>query len=66
MGELLGNYRRLKAVGIMPVWCINHGITTSIYYADHDGTMLELTDLTRRFAGPGGRTVLDRVSLRLV
>lgn len=41
MGELLGNYRRLKAVGIMPVWCINHGITTSIYYADHDGTMLE-------------------------
>jgi len=27
--------------------------------------MLELTDLTRRFAGPGGRTVLDRVSLRL-
>ncbi|MCJ2180745.1 VOC family protein [Novosphingobium album (ex Hu et al. 2023)] len=41
LGELLGNYRRLKAEGINPVWCINHGITTSIYYADHDGTLLE-------------------------
>lgn len=27
--------------------------------------MLELSQLTRRFGGPGGRTVLDRVDLRL-
>ena len=41
MGELLGNYERLKAENIHPVWCINHGFTTSIYYADPDGNMVE-------------------------
>ena len=41
MGELLGNYSRLKRQGILPVWCINHGFTTSIYYSDPDGNMIE-------------------------
>ncbi len=41
MGELLANYVRLKAAGIGPVWCINHGFTTSIYYRDPDGNMVE-------------------------
>jgi 2-polyprenyl-6-methoxyphenol hydroxylase-like FAD-dependent oxidoreductase/catechol 2,3-dioxygenase-like lactoylglutathione lyase family enzyme len=41
MGELLGNYARLKAAGILPVWTINHGFTTSIYYRDPDGNMIE-------------------------
>lgn len=41
MGELLGNYVRLKQLNIHPVWCINHGFTTSIYYQDPDGNMLE-------------------------
>jgi hypothetical protein len=41
LGELLGNYERLKAAGIHPVWTINHGFTTSIYYADPDGNMIE-------------------------
>lgn len=41
MGELLGNYARLKAAGIQPVWTINHGFTTSIYYRDPDGNMVE-------------------------
>lgn len=41
MGELLGNYVRLKNAGISPAWCINHGFTTSIYYDDPDGNMIE-------------------------
>jgi catechol 2,3-dioxygenase-like lactoylglutathione lyase family enzyme len=39
--QLLTNYERLKKVGITPVWCINHGPTTSMYYEDPDGTRLE-------------------------
>lgn len=42
LGELLGTYERLKAAGIVPVWCINHGPTTSMYYRDPDGTRVEL------------------------
>lgn len=41
LGELLANYVRLQAVGIKPVWCINHGFTTSIYYQDPDGNQIE-------------------------
>ena len=41
LGELLGNYLRLKAKGIKPDWCINHGMTTSIYYRDPDGNQIE-------------------------
>lgn len=39
--ELLEKYRALKAQEILPVWCINHGPTTSIYYEDPDGNRLE-------------------------
>ncbi len=42
LGELLGSYRRLEAKGILPVWSINHGPTTSLYYADPDGNRVEL------------------------
>ena len=41
MGALLANYVRLKAIGIEPDWCINHGFTTSIYYRDPDGNQIE-------------------------
>ncbi|WP_427968702.1 VOC family protein [Altererythrobacter sp.] len=41
MGALLANYVRLKAIDIHPCWCINHGFTTSIYYRDPDGNMVE-------------------------
>ena len=33
---------RLKAEGIEPFWCINHGITLSMYYRDPDGNQVEL------------------------
>ena len=32
--DLLENYAELKAQGIKPYWCIHHGITVSMYYAD--------------------------------
>lgn len=39
--RLLLNHERLAAQGIHPVWSINHGPTTSLYYEDPDGTRLE-------------------------
>lgn len=41
LGDLLANFLRLKAAGIEPYWCINHGPTTSLYYRDHDGNQIE-------------------------
>lgn len=40
--KLLALYERLKPQGIEPVWAINHGPTTSLYYEDPDGIRLEL------------------------
>jgi catechol 2,3-dioxygenase-like lactoylglutathione lyase family enzyme len=40
--DLLSNYVRLKGLGIKPVVSINHGPTTSLYYADPDGNRIEL------------------------
>ena len=42
MGDLLDNYVRLRARGIRPFRSINHGPTTSMYYADPDGNRIEL------------------------
>ena len=42
LGELFGTYLRLKADGVLPFWCINHGPTTSMYYRDPDGNKIEL------------------------
>ncbi|KAL6242518.1 hypothetical protein RBB50_010658 [Rhinocladiella similis] len=39
--DLLSSYRQRKQKGIEPVWPVNHGPTTSIYYRDPDGNMLE-------------------------
>ncbi|KAM5353694.1 hypothetical protein ACJ41O_000344 [Fusarium nematophilum] len=39
--DLLVSYRQRKARNINAVWCVNHGPTTSIYYKDPDGNMLE-------------------------
>ena len=41
--SLVGNYERLKAHGITPTVPVNHGFTTSLYYADPDGNEIELT-----------------------
>lgn len=39
--ELLLSYRQRKQRGIPPFWPVNHGPTTSIYYKDPDGNMIE-------------------------
>ncbi|MCY1273265.1 Biphenyl-2,3-diol 1,2-dioxygenase 2 [compost metagenome] len=42
IGDLLNTYLRLKPLGILPFWCINHGPTTSLYYRDPEGNDIEL------------------------
>lgn len=39
--DLFTAYRQRKAHKILPIWSVNHGATTSIYYRDPDGNMLE-------------------------
>lgn len=42
LDELLGTYLRLKAQGIIPHACLDHGLTMSFYYLDPDGNSVEL------------------------
>lgn len=42
MTELLDTYVRLKAEGVTPHACLDHGMTMSFYYADPDGNSVEL------------------------
>lgn len=42
LGKLISVYETMHRIGIDPVWCTNHGPTTSIYYQDPDGSQLEL------------------------
>jgi catechol-2,3-dioxygenase len=39
--DLFENYTRLNGNGVSPYWCIHHGLTISMYYADPDGNQLE-------------------------
>lgn len=41
LNDLLENYAQLKEKGITPYWCVHHGITVSMYYADPDGNQME-------------------------
>ncbi len=42
IGDLLETYARLKDKGIRPFWCVNHGVTTSMYFRDPDNNQVEL------------------------
>lgn len=42
LADLMSTYERLRDLGIKPVFPINHGPTTSLYYADPDGNQIEL------------------------
>ncbi len=42
MEDLLDTYVRLKALGILPHACLDHGMTCSFYYEDPDGNSVEL------------------------
>ncbi len=39
--DLFDQYAALKAAGIQPYWCVHHGLTVSMYYADPDGNQME-------------------------
>jgi len=41
LDDLAKAYTERKAHGIEPVWSVNHGPTTSIYYSDPDGNQIE-------------------------
>jgi len=51
LGDLLATYKRLAAKGIKPVWPINHGLTTSLYYEDPNGCRVEFQ--VENFTTPG-------------
>ena len=40
--DLMASYGRLKGEGIHPAFCLEHGLTTSIYYKDPEGNFVEL------------------------
>ncbi len=41
LDDLFSNYADCKARGIEPYWCVHHGLTVSMYYADPDGNQME-------------------------
>ncbi|MBK9153887.1 MAG: VOC family protein [Chloracidobacterium sp.] len=41
VGDLLENYASLREKGISPYWCVHHGMTLAMYYADPDGNQME-------------------------
>lgn len=41
LNDLFENYAQLRTDGIEPYWCVHHGITVSMYFADPDGNQME-------------------------
>jgi len=41
LDDLVLAYQQRKKLGMEPVWCVNHGPTTSMYYEDPDGNQIE-------------------------
>jgi len=42
LDDLIDSYQRLQQIGIRPHRCVNHGVTTSMYYHDPDHNQVEL------------------------
>jgi catechol 2,3-dioxygenase len=42
LDDLLGTFARLRGLGILPLWAADHGVGTSIYYADPDQNIVEI------------------------
>lgn len=40
--DLMTSYDRLRKAGIVPAFCLDHGLTTSIYYRDPEANFVEL------------------------
>ncbi|KAK6215680.1 glyoxalase/Bleomycin resistance protein/Dioxygenase [Colletotrichum tabaci] len=41
LADLLQSYKARKELGIEPIHCMNHGMSTSMYYRDPDGNKIE-------------------------
>ena len=41
LSDLFDSYAELTSKGIIPYWCVHHGITVSMYYGDPDGNQME-------------------------
>ena len=40
--DLMSSYDRLRKADVQPAFCVDHGLTTSIYYEDPEGNFVEL------------------------
>ena len=40
--DLMSSYDRLRKAGVEPAFCLDHGLTISIYYEDPEGNYVEL------------------------
>ena len=40
--DLMNSYRRMADHGILPAYCLDHGLTISLYYEDPEGNFVEL------------------------
>lgn len=58
--ELADHYVELKGVGIRPHRCVNHGMTTSMYYYDPDHNQVELLVDNFRTAQEGQNYMRNR------
>lgn len=52
LASLLGTYKRVRDLGLLPAVCLNHGPTISLYYEDPDGhkTELQIDTMTMELA----------------
>jgi catechol 2,3-dioxygenase len=40
--DLMSSYDRMRKAGVEPAFCLDHGLTISLYYRDPDGNFVEL------------------------
>ena len=40
--DLMASFDRLRGIGIAPAFCLDHGLTISLYYEDPEGNFVEL------------------------
>jgi catechol-2,3-dioxygenase len=40
--DLMASFERLRRAGVTPAFCLDHGLTTSLYYRDPEGNYVEL------------------------
>ena len=63
--DLLETWEDLKGKGIAPYWCVNHGMSASLYYADPDGNQMEFSvDLLCQQGGNAAIILQARQSAR--